>query len=170
MVGGTFEKGGRVIKRAILCGAVALAAAALLAPGAGADRPIREPLGDQNATGRFCPGFDVEIVTTANKEVAQIFSSGVTLVTGVLKVEVTNVSTGETLTLNISGPGKFSADGSTISARGTWLLFGEAGQLPGPDPGMLLVSGHTTLNLGPAGIASMSVRGTIVDICAALAP
>jgi hypothetical protein len=158
-----------VIKRAILYSVIALAAAAVLAPGAAADPPIMEPVGDLNVTGPFCEGFDVEILTVANKEVSRTFSSGVTLVTGVLKVEVTNLSTGKTLALNISGPGKFSADGSTISARGTWLLFGEAGQLPGPDPGMFLVSGHTTLTLGPAGITSMTTRGQVQDICAALA-
>jgi hypothetical protein len=169
MVSGTFDKGGRVIKRAILCGAVALAAAALLAPGAGADRPIKEPVGDLNATGPFCEGFDVEIVTTANKEVNHIFSSGVSLVTGVLKVEVTNLSTEKTLALNISGPGKLSADGNTLTGGGPWLIFGEAGVLPGGDPGMFFTHGQITLTLSPTQITSMTVRGTVVDICAALA-
>jgi hypothetical protein len=169
MVTAQSRKENGVIKRAILCGLVALAAAASFAASAAADRPVKQPVPFPDATGQFCTDFQVEIVATQNKEVVHIFSSGVALVTGVLKVEVTNLSTGKTLALNISGPGKFSADGSTIQARGTWLLFGEAGQLPGPDPGMLLVSGHTTLNLGPAGIASMTVRGTVEDICAALA-
>jgi hypothetical protein len=151
------------MKRAILCGVVALAAAALLAPSAAAEKPIKEPLPSQNVTAQFCPDFQVEIATTANKEVIHIFSSGV------LKVEVTNVETGKTVALNISGPGKISADGSTISAHGTWLLYGEAGQLPGPDPGMFLVTGHTTLQVSPTGIESMSTRGTVQDVCALLA-
>jgi hypothetical protein len=157
------------MKRAILCGAVALAAAALLAPSAAAEKPIKEPLPSQNITAQFCPDFQVEIATTANKEVIHIFSSGVALITGVLKVEVTNVETGKTVALNISGPGKISADGSTISAHGTWLLYGEAGQLPGPGPGMFLATGHTTLQVSPTGIESMSTRGTVQDVCALLA-
>jgi hypothetical protein len=169
MVGGTFEKGGRVFERAILCGVVALAAAALLAPDAAADPPTKEPLPDTDVTGQFCKAFEVEISTTDNKEVIHVFSSGVGLITGVFKVELTNVATQETLALNISGPGKFSADGSTLNTYGTWLLFGEAGQLPGPDPGMLLVSGHSTLQLGATGITSISTRGTVTDVCALLA-
>jgi hypothetical protein len=170
MVGGTLEKGGCVIKRAILSGVVALAAAALLAPGAGADRPGREPVGDLNATGPFCEGFDVAIVTTSNKEVSQLFTSGVNLVTGVLKVEVTNLTTQETIALNISGPGKVSADGNTLTGGGPWLIFGEAGVLPGGDPGMFFTHGHITLTLSPTQITSMTVHGTVMDICAALAP
>ena len=157
-----------MIKRAILYGVIALAAAAVLAPGAAADPPISEPVGDLNLTGPFCKGFDVEILTTANKEVNRIFSSGVSLVTGVLKVEVTNLSTGKTLALNISGPGKVSADGSTLTGGGPWLIFGEAGVLPGPDPGMFFTHGHITLTLSPTQITSMVVRGKVVDICAAL--
>lgn len=158
-----------MIQRAILCGVVALAAAALLAPSAAADPPTKEPLPDLNATGQFCKDFQVEIRTTANKEVIHLFSSGVGLITGALKVEVTNLTTGKTLALNIPGPGKLSADGGTITGGGPWLLFGEAGQLPGPDPGMLFTHGHITLELGPAGIASITVRGTVEDVCAALA-
>src|SRR3712207_2718525 len=114
-------------QRAILCGVVALAAAALLAPSAAADKPIKEPLPPLEATGQFCPDFQVQIRTTTNKEVMHVFSSGVSLITGALKVEVTNLATGETLALNIPGPGKVSADGTTITGGGPWLIFGEAG-------------------------------------------
>ncbi len=158
-----------MIQRAILCGVVALAAAALLVPSAAADKPIKAPLPAADATGQFCEDFQVRVHVTDNKEVIHIFSSGVSLITGVFKVEVTNVTTGKTLALNISGPGKISADGSTLSAHGRWLLFGEAGQLPGPDPGMILVSGHSTLQLGPTGIVSMELRGHVEDVCALLA-
>ena len=158
-----------MIGRAILRGAVALAAAALLAPAAMAAPPSKEPLPDLNATGQFCKDFQVEIHTTANKEVFHLFTSGVGLITGALKVEVTNLTTDKTLTLNIPGPGKVSADGSTITGGGPWLIFGEAGQLPGPDPGMFFTHGRITLEIGPTGVTSMSVQGTVEDICAALA-
>jgi hypothetical protein len=159
-----------VIHRTISCVVLGLAAAALLVPTAAADQPIKEPLPFSDLTGQFCEDFQVLVHATDNKEVIHIFSSGVALITGVLKVEVTNLTTGETLALNISGPGKISPDGSTISGSGRWLLFGEAGQLgPGSGPGMILVAGRLTLALGPAGIESMVLQGHIEDVCAALA-
>jgi hypothetical protein len=154
-----------MVRRTLL----AALAAVLLVPTAAAERPGREPAPFPDFTGQFCKDFQVSIHATQNKEVATFFSSGAALVTGVLKVEVTNLSTGKTLALNISGPGTFSPDGTTVAARGTWLLFGEAGQLPGPDPGMLLATGSISLVTGPAGITSVSIRGTTEDVCAALA-
>ena len=159
------------MRRAIMCGVLALAAA-MFVPTAAAEKPIKEPLPAQDVSGQFCPEFEVSINFTDNKEVIHIFSSGVAMVTGVLKVEVTNLDTDtpKTIRLNISGPGKFSADGSTVTGSGRWLLFGEAGQLgPGAPPGMLLVAGHSTLQIGPSGILSMDLVGHVEDICAALA-
>jgi hypothetical protein len=157
-----------VIKRAILCGVVALAAAATLTAGAVADRPTKTPLPFPDATGQFCEDFQVLVHATSNKEVLHVFSSGVSLITGVLKVELTNLTTGETLAINISGPGKISADGSTITGGGPWLVFGEAGQIPGsPDPGLLFSHGNITISF--EGTGSITVLGTVEDLCAALA-
>lgn len=149
---------------------VVAAAAALLVPTAAADPPTKEPLGSPDATGRFCPDFDVRLHVTDDKEVIHTFSSGVGLITGVFKVEVTNLTTNETIALNISGPGKFAADGSSLTGYGNWLLFGAAGDL-GPDtgPSMTLVSGQLTIEFGPTGIAGIEMHGHIEDLCAALA-
>jgi hypothetical protein len=163
------EKGEDVFQRVILFGALALVAAALLAPGAAANKPLKEPLPTLEATGQFCEDFQVRIETTANKEVLHTFSSGAAIITGVLKVEVTNLETEETLALNISGPGKFSEDGSTLTGGGPWLLFGEEGELgPNSGAGMMLIHGRTTLRFGPAGLESIEVQGHTEDICAAL--
>jgi hypothetical protein len=158
-----------VINRLLVRTLFAACVAVVLVPTAAADGPTRDPLPFTDVTGQFCEDFQVLVHATQNKEVATVFSSGAALVTGVLKVEVTNLESGKTLALNISGPGVFSADGTEISGAGTWLLFGEAGQLPGPDPGLLLVTGRNSLALGPAGITSITVRGTTQDVCAALA-
>jgi hypothetical protein len=152
----------------VLGALLAACAAMALVPTAAADPPTREPLPFLEATGQFCTDFQVHIAATQNKEALTIFSSGAALVTGVLKVEVTNLSTGTSLVLNISGPGRFNVDGS-ISGAGTWLLFGEAGQLPGPDPGLLLITGRISVTTGPAGITSFTVTGTQQDVCDALA-
>ena len=143
--------------------------AGLAVPTAAADKPVKEPLPASDLTGQFCEDFQVHVRVTMNKEVIHVFSDGVSMITGAFKVEATNISSGKTLALNISGPGKISPDGSTLSAHGRWLLFGEAGQLPGADPGMLLVSGRTQLTVGPSGIVAMSTTGHVEDVCAALA-
>ena len=159
-----------MIKRMVLRTLLAALTAVLLVPTAAAEPPSREPAPFPGFTGQFCTDFQVRIEATQNREVATVFSSGAVLVTGVLKVEVTNLSTGKTLALNISGPGTFNADGVTAFGRGTWLLFGEAGQLPGPDPGMLLATGAISLVSGPAGLTSVTVKGTVQDVCGMLAP
>jgi hypothetical protein len=158
-----------VINRMVLRTLLAALAAVLLVPTAAADPPTREFAPAADLTAQLCKGFQVHIHVTQNKEYFTFFSSGATLITGVLKVEVTNLSTGKTLALNISGPGVFNADGVTAAARGTWLLFGEAGQMPGPDPGMLLATGSTSLVFGPGGLTSITNNGTIRDVCAMLA-
>ena len=158
-----------MINRMVLRTLLAALAAVLLVPTAAADPPTREFAPAADLTGQFCEGFQVHIHVTQNKEYFTSFSSGATLITGVLKVEVTNVSSGKTLALNISGPGTFSADGPTAAAHGTWLLFGEAGQMPGPDPGMLLATGSTSLVFGPDGLTSITNKGTVRDVCAMLA-
>ncbi|HET9673272.1 MAG TPA: hypothetical protein VFP31_00560 [Gaiellaceae bacterium] len=155
----------RMLLRTVLAGF----AAVLLVPAAAAEMPSREPAPAADFSGQFCKDFRVGVHVVQNKEFFTVFSSGAALITGVLKVEVTNLSTGKTLALNISGPGTFSPDGSTAAAHGTWMLFGEAGQMPGPDPGMLLVTGSTSLVFGPAGLTSISTRGRTEDLCAALA-
>jgi hypothetical protein len=146
-----------------------LVAAGLVVPTAAADKPSKEPFPSSDVTGRFCEDFDVLLHVTDDKGTLHVFSSGVALVTGTLKIEVTNLASGKTLALNISGPGKFSADGTTLTGSGRWLLFGEAGELPDPGPGMLLTTGQITLGLGPTGITSIETHGTVQDICAALA-
>ena len=158
-----------MINRMVLRTLLAALAAVLLVPTAAADPPSREFAPAADFSGQFCKGFRVGVHVTQNKEYFTVFGSGAALITGVLKVEVTNLSTGKTLALNISGPGTFSPDGSTAAAHGTWMLFGEAGQLPGPDPGMLLVTGSTSLVFGPVGLTSISVRGKTDDLCAMLA-
>ena len=150
----------RMVVRALL----AACAAAALVPTAAAEPPTRSFLPFVDVTGQFCEGFQVHIAATQNNEFGTFFADGSALVTGVLKVEVTNLSTGRSLVLNISGPARFNADG-TVRGAGTWLLFGEAGQLPGPDPGLILITGGNSVTIGPTGVTAFSVRGTTVDVC-----
>jgi hypothetical protein len=78
---------------------------------------------DQTLSG-FCP-FDVDltILQAANLKTHET-KGGILITTGALKVQLANANTGETLDLNISGPGRFipGPDGTqTQIFLGPWL-------------------------------------------------
>jgi hypothetical protein len=113
---------------------VPMAAAALLAvmsAPASAVPPLHERFPNADATLTDHCTFDVFIDVVEDKETLTTFfdQDGNILrqrVTGVLKVELTNLSSGKTVFLNISGPGTFipQEDGSlTILGEGSWLLL-----------------------------------------------
>jgi hypothetical protein len=86
-------------------------------------------------------------------------------------VQVTNDLTGESLVLNISGPGKIipTDDGLTLLAYGPWNF----GQFPtdSPPTSLLLLTGQTGAHIDPAtGQQTLiSHEGTVRDLCAELA-
>lgn len=137
-----------------------------LAPTAGADPPTREfiPASDFTISGS-CP-FDVGVHVVANNEYGITFANGATLVTGTLKVTLTNLSDpSKSIRLNIPGPGLFTSTtdgGLRIDARGPWLFF---------YPGVLLYSaGYSTFTVSASGEFSLSQQGgTSTDLCAVLA-
>lgn len=143
-------------------------AAALLSPIAAADKPIKEPAPfPEFVTGQFCEDFPVQLHTTVNRGVAHIFSSGAVLFTGSLKGELTNLETGKTIPVNFSGPGTISADGTTLTAYGRLLLFGEAGFFgPGAPPVLRLHTGRTVISLVDGSILSHTGHGE--NLCTAL--
>ena len=158
-------------KTLILVATALVGVAFAAVPLASADRPIRVQVPAADATGQFCEDFPVLVHPTRNNEYATIFSTGAVFVTGALRVEVTNLDTGETIELNIPGPGFFSPDGTRLIGTGPWLLFGEAGFIgPGSPAGVLFVSGRFLLTFDDEGnVTGFSSRGHIEDICAALA-
>jgi hypothetical protein len=151
----------------------ACAFALAMTPQASADRPIRiELVPPPDVSGQFCEDFMVRVHVTRFNEVATVFSNGETLITGALSAEVTNLDTGTTIALNIPGPGRVSADGSTVTATGPWLLFGEEGDLGEGSPAQVTyLSGRFTFTVDENGqITHVSdIRGRTQDICAALA-
>jgi hypothetical protein len=159
--------------RLLLAAVIALGGAVLaVAPLASADRPIRVSLPASDSVGEFCEGFQVLVHPTQNNEFITIFSSGAALITGALKLEVTNLDTGETITLNVPGPARITEDGSALIATGPWLLFGEVGDLgPGSPAQVILITGSFVLNFDEQGnlTAITEVKGQTTDICAALA-
>jgi hypothetical protein len=120
----------------------------------------------------------VRVTFPVNREYGKVLKSSdgsvVTLVTGSLRVSLTNLNTGKTITENISGPGKLTTypDGSfTVAGKGH-----EAPTLTPADaqrfglPPLSMTAGALTISLAPdETITSVSLHGhVLVDVCAAL--
>lgn len=146
-----------------IVGVVALLSA--FVPLAAAEKPVREfiPASDFTISGS-CP-FEVGVHIVQNKEYGITFANGATLITGALKVELTNLSEPtNSVALNIPGPGlfRFSDDGGlTIDAKGPWLFF-----YPGV---MVYTTGHVTFSVSAAGVFSLTQQGgTTTNLCTVL--
>jgi hypothetical protein len=130
-----------------------------------AAQPIREPVIYEDFVAENVCDFPVLIEIVANKQYVTVFPDRLVF-TGKLFARLTNTVTGESLDLNISGPGFVSTAGESLRGRGLLILFEEdAG-----GPGLRLVSGKVDIIRAEDGfIANLSVRGHSVDVCAALA-
>jgi hypothetical protein len=97
------------------------------------------------------------------------------ITTGAFWVTLTNVSNDNTITLNISGPGRLDRQGdgsSTLTAWGTWLFFFFPDQLGPNSPGMMVLNnGRTVIHTEADGFHQqiISTSGTSSDVCAMLA-
>jgi hypothetical protein len=144
----------------------ALALAALVAATvAFAAPPERAPLFADDFVAEDACSFPVLIEVTANKEYITFFSDGRIQVNGKLFVRVTNLDTGTSLDLNVSGPVTVT-ETEVLRGGGLLILFPQdAG-----GPGLLLTSGRVVLVRGEDGfIANATFKGRTVDLCAALA-
>ena len=145
---------------------LAMLAALALAPIAGADPPVREPVDLPDVTGQFCEDFPVLVHATVNREFITTFSDGRMHISGTQIVELTNLDTGNSIEVNASGPGTITSDGTTLIALGRLLLFGEAGFF-GPEPELSINAGRTVISLVDFSIISRA--GYSQDLCPALA-
>ncbi len=160
----------------IVCGA--LLALLLVAPGVSATPPTREPGPPFEGVLKGVCLFPVEVVTLANREKLLTFydrAGDVTMQigTGTLKVRLTNLATGTSLAVNISGPVRIApgADGTTtITLGGRSLLYLRAGidLLP---PGITLNAGQQVITVDAEGRVTAVTRqtGSARDLCAELA-
>lgn len=152
---------------------VAAVCAAVLAGGAGADRPIREfmPQTDDVISGA-CP-FDVGLTILRNEAHLTTFSDGRQLVTGSLKVRLTNLTpgSGKSIDLNASGPGLLTetATAFEIKAEGRWFWFFLPGELGPGSPGMAVATSGLAYLRGDANGLTFTPSKNTTDICAALA-
>jgi hypothetical protein len=125
----------------------------------------------------FC-GFQIGVSFPVDKEYFKVLKAAdgsmTLLITGSLTVTNTNLSTGKTITANISGPGTatFFPDGSVTTdelGRAVYALEPADAQRFGVPP-IGLTAGPLTTSVDVDGnLTSFSLQGhVLVDVCAAL--
>jgi hypothetical protein len=125
----------------------------------------------------FC-GFQIEATFPADKEYIKLLKTAdgsmTFLITGRLTLINTNLSTGKTITANISGPGKvtFFPDGSILSAATghNIIALSPADAQRFGLPALAISAGALTESIAPDGtFTSVSLQGhVLLNICAAL--
>lgn len=157
----------------VLLGAAVVALGLAWASPASAGAPVITPVpnpGDIALDG-YCT-FPALLHFNALKEYDKFYSSNgslVDIVTGVDKVQLTNLETGKSIAVNISSAGEthFNADGSgTMNITGPTLFY-----LTEPPPGLpalFAFSGLWHIQWDPAQNSTFSYKGRITDLCQAL--
>src|SRR5688500_66184 len=153
--------------------------AAVLAPtviGQARGKPTRSPLPPaedfEAPAGLWC-SFGVFVHDIVNNQVVKTFPPEpngdiVQLITGNYVTSVTNTSTGKSITVNISGPGRITIhpDGSaTLEATGRWFLA----EIENAPATAFISSGRVVISIAPDGLPTLvSQSGKLEDICALL--
>lgn len=154
------------MRNTIISLAALMLVAVIAVPVAVADKPIIEPVPAEDFTvpASIC-GFEVLVEILTNKEKAITFGDGHSMITGALKVRLTNVDDPtRSIVLNIPGPGTF--DESGVIARGPWLFFFAPGDLgEGSPPILVFTTGQVRID--EAGFRLLAGRQT--DLCPLLA-
>jgi hypothetical protein len=152
----------------------AILSALAVAPAAGADRPVKFPTPAEDFTITGACSFDVRDEVLTNRTFAIVFSNGMAVTAGALKVRLTNLSDpSKSIDLNVSGQGKFTFTedgGFVLQADGSWLFFFTPGDLgPGSKGMLVLTTGQTRFAIDGNGIGSFTPARNTTDLCAALA-
>jgi len=147
---------------------IALAVLGLTAtPASAADRTPFEPIppgGFEFPAGSLC-SFGLQVEPVVSREYMMTLPDGSVLINGALFIRLTNTDTDESRVVNISGPSRISADGTTSIALGPLMQpFFE------DNPELILFHGRTILHIASDGSATVvSLQGTSQDACALVA-
>ena len=164
-------------KKSLLAVGVILALTTLLAGTASAAKPTITSLAgvidlgnlNEGPAGDICP-FAVGLVITAGPGARQIeFSSPMTngataLLVGPLMATATNLETGESITVGISGPTWLAPGGLPIRGTGSWLVFEPIAQ-----GGLRFIHGRLAFEPVSYGVHAIVLGGTEEDLCDRLA-
>ncbi len=135
---------------------------------AAADGPIRVPVpfGPPMVVPVCMPAFEVLVASTTDTEVSKVFYENGRLVkiitTGSLKLTLTNMTSGKTISENVSGPAfvTINPDGS-VTVVITGLSLGQLGDLA--------TSGRIVFDIAPDGTVTLaSPVHNSTSICTAL--
>jgi hypothetical protein len=140
--------------------------AAIVAPAASASKPVIErlPAEDFTIPADIC-GFEVSVDILANRTKSIMFGDGRSMITGTLKVRLTNVEDPtSSIVLNIPGPGRFNESG--LIATGPWLFFFLPDELAEGSPAILT---YTTGRVRINDTGFHQLGGTRTDLCPVLA-
>jgi hypothetical protein len=174
-------KGLRLFFLLAACGsAIALVAFPSTLPAANG-KPTRVLITDEQQSfsvpaGQVC-SFGLAAAPVANNETTTIYPADANgdvreIITGTLKLQLTNTNTGKSIVVNVSGPGTvvLHPDGSASEdLRGSGLVFFFPTANPA-GPATYLFTGHTTLSFDPAGNLTLvsTTDKSPLDICGAL--
>ena len=155
---------------------VALAAAAIAAaPSALAEPPQQIPVAPLPPTVfEGACDFPILLEELENKETLRLFTDGRQIITGRLVVRITNLDSGRSIQINISGPGHFrlNNDGTaSFALGGRGLLLGNAQMLDPLDPQVTLNSGRIvfTSDAETGEFLGAEFIGHSTDLCRELA-
>jgi hypothetical protein len=79
---------------------------------------------------------------------------------GALRITITNLDTGKSITVNISGPGGLRGDGTPLVGWGPWVIFE-----PIARGGIRLFHGRVKFVPTSYGVHGISLSGTVEDLC-----
>jgi hypothetical protein len=168
----------RTCRAALATLLVSVAALALAAPARAADPRVPLTAPDATLSG-YCNGFDVSVVFSRyNQYVIRQSTApdGTTTsqIAGHATATVTNLSTGKSVSYNVSGPGRvvsYPNGAFTVDAAGPNLLWTLPENSASGVPAISYTTGHVTFAVDASGkTISYSLAGGArqVDVCAVL--
>jgi hypothetical protein len=84
--------------------------------------------------------------------------------TGAIKADITNLDTGQTVTVNISGPGFVNGDGLPVLGHGPWAIYE-----PAAEGGIRFLHGSIRFEPVSYGVHAILIAGTEENLCDRLA-
>jgi hypothetical protein len=161
------------VRRALIAAGAAIVVAGTLgaSPASAAGKPevVRNPPSTVSVDLHDrCDGFTVRADVTYGWNTVVIFGNGTLLTTGAINATLTNLSTGTSIKINVSGQGRFHMDSELMYAHGPWELdVSDDISTPQFDGKLIFVNGNTVFSTATTDVLSSTTQ--VRDLCAELA-